>query len=106
MTLPRPVRTALGIAREMVPSADLIVKAAIRAIVGASLIYVWAFAGKFFFMMAAITLVGHAEGVFASHASDWIRRQIVSVYFLCLIVAGIVVVAMRPPSRGFDRDQS
>lgn len=63
------------IAWEMLPSVDLVIKSVIR--VGMA-IAVWPwfeFGGKFLLMLAAIGLVGHAEGIFAKHAAAKVRKE-------------------------------
>jgi hypothetical protein len=66
---------ALAIAWEMCPSVDLVIKSVIR--VGMALaVWPWfEFGGKFLLMLAAIGLVGHAEGTFAKHAASKVRKE-------------------------------
>lgn len=72
------------ILREMVPTGDLIVKATIRAMVGAAVLAAaqhmpepaahWiTFGGKLFIMLAVISLFSHVEGVFTRHVADKLR---------------------------------
>lgn len=76
-----------AILREMTPTADLFIRASIRAMIGIGAFTVasvlppelahWAeFAGKFILMLAAITLFGHAETIFCNHAADWLKTRL------------------------------
>lgn len=100
------LRRTMQITREMLPSVDVLVRGMIRAGIGIGLLMCvswlghWAeFGGKFFLMMAAITIIGHAEGVFCAHAAAKIRIEAERLMFLGLMVAGIVVVGLRKDNR-------
>lgn len=93
------------IAREMLPTTDLVIKAAIRAMIGAGLFVVasalpsplatWVeFAGKFSIMLCVITLLGHAETVFCAHAADWIRARMAAAAGMALMVAVMPIVVL------------
>ena len=76
---------ALSIGAEMVPSGDLWIKSAIRVGVGLAVLPWFEFGGKFMFMLAAIGLVGHAEGIFAKHAAAKIKTEAERLYLLVLM---------------------
>ena len=96
------IRRAIEIGSEMIPSADLVIKSTIRVGMGVAVMNVaplapaaavhWVdFAGKFLIMLAAIGLVGHAEGVFAKHAAAKIRVEAARLGWWCV---GLVLLAV------------
>ena len=102
----------VSIGREMLPSFDLVCKSAIRATIGLSIVGLagyapqpvapWiSFAGKFFVMLAAIGLLGHAEGIFASHVSAKLRLEAPRAAWVLaapfLLIAALATVHAREP---------
>ena len=92
----------LVIAWDMTPSADLALKTSLRAGIGLTLLWLpisqpfaeWAaLAGKLMLLIAAYGLVGHAEGVFVSHAADKLRAIGGSVVvFFAAIYFGVILL--------------
>lgn len=78
----------VGIARDMIPKLDLIIKTVARFAIGATVIKAtslapygfvveWGgFAGKMMVMFAIFGLIGHAEGAFMSHLTGAVRNRV------------------------------
>lgn len=78
--------TVHRIAREALPSLDLVIKSAVRVAVGLTAIWVapfaplgydeWAvFGGRMFIMLAAIGLFSHVEGTLCNHVASKVKHE-------------------------------
>lgn len=97
------VRRSLSIAREMIPTVDLVIKSCIRAGIGIGVLAaaphlphsdLVRFAGKFAIMLALIGLVGHAEGVFSKHVAAKLRIEAARIGWAIVYVALLAVSAI------------
>lgn len=102
------IRRLWSIGVEMIPSGDLVVRATIRAAIGVAIIWAgYETVGKICLVLAAITLVGHAEGVFVAHAAGWIKRRLGGVVTAILMPVMLVLLWWQPESATWeieDRD--
>lgn len=96
----------LQIARDMVPGWDLMIRAAIRSGIGlAAIVAGFEFVGKFCLMLAAITVVGHAEGVFVDHCAGWTRRRLDGLKTLALMPIVLLLLWRQKDSPTWPHDE-
>ena len=109
------VARILAIAREMLPSLDLIVRSVIRVGVGGALIFAanklspslqWmSLVGHMLITLALISFVSHAETVFSGHAASKLRvigRRVWEVMMVPFHVVAFIVAVSRMSSLDND----
>lgn len=106
------IRRAFEIACAMRPPQALVIKSTARLLIAGCVIslarlmpagYVaeWTtFAGKVFLMFTIFGLIGHAEEVFMRHVVCKVENELSRAKAAVLVLAGVLVVAMRRPYNG------